>query len=98
MMDIDSETNSLRSDVTTTLRKHYKSLLTIVGVSGLTDLIREHLRAEVMDWAISKLGWFGVLLLANPVALTSIGVVAALVVLTAMVVSEASKETPSVIY
>jgi hypothetical protein len=51
-----------------------------------------------MNYAMSKLGWFGHFLVANPVALTSIGVVAALIALTVMVVSESSKEILSPIY
>jgi hypothetical protein len=98
MAEVDSETNTLRGSATSALRKHYKFLLGIVGVSGAGDLVREYVRDHAMDYVMSELGWFGAFLAANPVALSSIGVAVALIILMVMVVSESSREIPSVIY
>jgi hypothetical protein len=97
----NADFSSFRSTTTKVLRKRYIWLLGIIGLPGIGDLLREYLRGRAMDWAVSKLaklGWFGDWLTANPVALTSIGVVIALVTLTAMVSVESGRERPSPIY
>ena len=92
------ERNTLWASAASVLRKHWATFLSLVGVTGIGDLIREYFRTKVEDYAVSKLGWFGDLLVANPVTLTEIGIVLALVLLTVMVASESSKELPSAIY
>jgi hypothetical protein len=95
MAELDPETNTLRSSATKVLRKRYMWLLGIVGLPTIGDLVREYARGKAMDYAASQLGVFGDFLVANPFALSSIGIIVAMVVLMVMVVSESIKD-PSV--
>jgi hypothetical protein len=98
MVDASPETNALGSRVTKVLQRSWKWLLAIVGVPTFADVVKEYVRSKTLDYVASKFGRFGDFALADPVALTSIGVVTALVVLMVMVLSESIKETPSIIY
>src|SRR5579859_1277660 len=97
-MSQTQETNTLRSSTTRVLRKRYAWLLALIGVPGIGDFVRDYVRGKVVDYTLSRLGWFGDLLVANPVALTEIGILLALIVLTVMVTSESSRQLPSPIY
>lgn len=46
MAEINPESNTLRSSATKVLRKRYKWLVGIVGVSGIGDLLREYVRGH----------------------------------------------------
>jgi hypothetical protein len=75
--------------VASVVRRYWTDLLAIVGVSGLLDLLREFFRAKLMDFIASHFGVFGQWLVANPVALLTLGIVAALIFLIAALVKEA---------
>lgn len=101
MAETKRETNALVVGTLKVLRRRGLWLLGIIGVNGVGDLFKEYVRGKVMDYAISRLsmiGPFGDFLIANPFAFTSIGIVLAMISLTALVVAESVKETPSAIY
>src|SRR5271163_2684356 len=92
------EQNTFMAGASDVLRRRWPWLLGLVGLTSVGDLFKEYLRGKAMDYAVSHLGRFGDVLIANPFALTSFGVVMAVIVLTVMVVSESVKGTPSPIY
>ena len=48
------------------IKKHWKSLVGLLGVSGLADLAKEFVRHEAMNWVSEKLGPFGRWLVTDP--------------------------------
>jgi hypothetical protein len=94
------ETNTLSGNVNAVFRKKHQKwwLASIVIFGGLGDAIKDYFRDKAIALAISKLGGLGDFIVGNPFALTSIALVAALLVLTIMVVSESSQEVPSALF
>ena len=92
------ETNTLPSSVNAVFQRKKWWFAAFVLLGGVGDAIKDHFKDKAVDFTIAKLGAFGDFLTTNPFALTSVALAVALLVLTVMVVSESSKEVPSLIY
>ncbi len=80
---------SIMHKIIDSLHKHFKTLLPIIGVAGLTDLIREFVRLKLMEWIYSNLGSAGQWLRNYPVGVFTLGLILALFVLAVFVLLEA---------
>lgn len=69
-------------------KRHWKRILKFLGVAGLIDLLKEFVRAKIMDWAYQRLGGFGQWMLDYPIAVLSLGIVAVLLALVVVAVKE----------
>jgi hypothetical protein len=79
---------NLSSRILFRVRQHWKWLLGFIGVPGLLDLLKEHLRVKAMDWLFSKLGTVGTWVRNYPPALFSLGLAAALLWLASAAIRE----------
>jgi len=62
-------------------KRHCKTLLAFLGISTVFDLIKEYVRAALMEWTVGHLGGLGRWLFANPFALLTVTTSSILVVL-----------------
>jgi hypothetical protein len=68
------------------IQRHYKRLLALLGISSLFELVQEHFRIKMMEWAVSHLGSVGRWLMASPFSILTIVVAGILVVLLRVVI------------
>ena len=61
-----------------TLRRYWRRILALIGVSTGLDIIKEFVRGKAENWVATHLGWFGYWLVANPFALLTVSVIACL--------------------
>jgi hypothetical protein len=88
---------SLMQRILLIIRKGWKQIFSVLGVSGLVDLIREYARAKMMDSIYEQLGGFGQWLLSYKLALFTLGLIGVLVVIGFAAFQESRKSYDSLI-
>jgi hypothetical protein len=79
------------------VRNHSKKLFAVLGLGGLLDLVKEHIKGKIMDRLLDKLGELGAFIHGYPVAFFSIGLILVLLWLLGSAVRESLIQVDSTI-